>query len=78
MSNDEKLCPTCGAYWACDCPPPPSLNYVAEPGCDHDWTEAVGVEVLIDRGEDDESHVFVCRHCGLYSVRDSNAGAWRR
>jgi hypothetical protein len=76
VSQNEKLCPTCGAYWACDCPPPESFNYVPSPGCEHDWTEAVGVEVL--DGDPEESHVFICRLCGIYAVSDSNAGAWRR
>lgn len=75
--STERLCPTCGAYWSCDCPPPEELSYVPMSGCDHDWTEAVGVAVEMDM-QSDESHVFVCRLCGLYSVSDSNAGVWRR
>jgi hypothetical protein len=76
MSN-EKLCPMCGAYWSCDCPPPDALIYVPEPGCEHDWTEAVGVEVDVDSDSEDK-HVFICRLCGIYAVSESNAGAWRR
>lgn len=75
----EKFCPTCGAYWACDCPPPSTdgLEYVPVPGCEHDWTEAVGVELDIDNKSED-THVFLCRLCGIYAVSDSNAGVWRR
>jgi hypothetical protein len=73
----DKLCPTCGAYWACDCPPPDEFAYVPVAGCEHDWAEAVGVENLDEPGAED-SHVFVCRLCGIYAVSDSNAGAWRR
>ena len=75
--RDEKLCPTCGAYWTCDCPTEMDYSYVPVAGCEHDWTEAVGVEILIDQVSED-SHVFICRLCGIYSVSDSNAGAWRR
>jgi hypothetical protein len=60
------LCPRCGAYWGCDCRledlEPPSL-----PGCDHDWVEAVAVEVNVDLG-DAPARVLVCRLCGLYAV----------
>lgn len=75
--SSEKLCPRCGAYWACDCPPLEELSYIPVADCEHDWTEAVGVEVEMDV-ESEESHVFVCRLCGLYAVSESNAGVWRR
>jgi hypothetical protein len=78
---DSRFCPKCGAYWKCDCKfdiveaTPASLNKLAfptKPGCDHDWTEAVGVEV-----DDDlvlgEAQVMVCRLCGIYSVEEKSA-----
>jgi hypothetical protein len=72
---EQRLCPTCGAYWSCECPVElPVVQPVI--ACEHDWTEAVGVE-LFDAVED-ESHVFLCRLCGLYAVSESNAGTWRR
>jgi hypothetical protein len=74
--SDQRLCPRCGAYWACDCPRD-DLAYVPVAGCEHDWTEAVGVDVEIEL-QSEESHVFVCRLCGIYAVSDSNAGSWRR
>ena len=74
--SQEKLCPTCGAYWSCDCPLD-ELVYVPVAGCEHDWTEAVGVDVEMELASE-ESHVFVCRLCGIYAVSDSNAGVWRR
>lgn len=83
---DSKLCPKCGAYWACDCviekPPPPPRSWPApedaptEPaallatptaGCQHDWTQVVGVE-LDDDVTLGEAQVLLCRLCGLYAV----------
>lgn len=78
--SSEKLCPTCGAYWSCDCPipvPVDDFRYVPLQGCEHDWSEAVGVEIEVELQSED-SHVFICRLCGIYAVSDSNAGAWRR
>jgi hypothetical protein len=38
-------------------------------GCEHDWTEAVGVEV--DTAVNLEAaKVLVCRLCGLYAVQE--------
>ncbi|HEY4686041.1 MAG TPA: hypothetical protein VII57_08350 [Dehalococcoidia bacterium] len=67
---EEKLCPRCGAYWRCDC----RLEELApvaltEGGCEHDWSEAVGVEVDGDLGLYD-ARVVVCRLCGLYAVEE--------
>lgn len=71
---EQKLCPRCGAYWACDCEssepasPIAELTIPAGDGCNHDWTEVVGVE--IDNGTNDETvRVLGCRLCGLYAVR---------
>ena len=60
----SRLCPQCGAYWQCDCQPDLSQPSVS---CDHDWAEAVGVELdeSLDAGG---SRVVVCRLCGLYAV----------
>jgi hypothetical protein len=37
------------------------------PGCQHDWTEVVGVELDADASLE-EAQVLVCRLCGLYAV----------
>ena len=60
----QRLCPVCGAYWQCDCRPE-ELVMPATPGCEHDWTDAVGVDIDVDLGE---VKVVVCRLCGLYAV----------
>jgi len=39
-------------------------------GCQHDWTEVVGVE-LDDDASYGEAQVLVCRLCGLYAVEKS-------
>jgi hypothetical protein len=88
---EAKLCPKCGAYWACDCiietpsperlPPPrredtPAQEQIEAPkilqaaGCQHDWTEVVGVELDEDAAFG-EAQVLVCRLCGLYAVEKS-------
>jgi hypothetical protein len=77
---ERKLCPNCGAYWACDCefeqpPRPPierplpitELAMPAVAGCDHDWIEVVGVAIDDDIG-DETARVLSCRLCGLYAV----------
>jgi len=62
------LCPKCGAYWRCDCVIE-DLMYVPDARCEHDWTEAVGVELDSDAiGEG--AKVLVCRLCGLYAVEE--------
>ena len=63
---EGRLCPKCGAYWQCDCRfDAPILP--ASAGCEHDWAEAVGIDV--DPGLDLETaQVLVCRLCGLYAV----------
>jgi hypothetical protein len=43
-----------------------------KPGCQHDWTEAVGVEVDVDLLSA-ESQVLVCRLCGTYAVEEKTA-----
>lgn len=48
------------------------LAWPEKPGCDHDWTEAVGVEVDIDVVSG-EVQVMVCRLCGIYAVEDKSA-----
>ena len=71
----ERLCPKCGAYWACDCVLDDvqafgtSLGPLTDPGCEHDWVDAVGV----DRDEvlPDGARVLMCRLCGLYAVTTS-------
>lgn len=45
----------------------------AEAGCEHDWLDAVGVELLADTDSPD-AHVVVCRLCGAYSVRQTAEG----
>jgi hypothetical protein len=54
-----------------------SNNQVTEPtaattGCNHDWTEALGVEVD-EQLVSGETQVLVCRLCGLYSVEERSA-----
>ena len=39
-------------------------------GCQHDWTEVVGVE-LDEDSSFTEAQVMVCRLCGLYAVEKS-------
>lgn len=81
---NEKLCPKCGAYWKCDCVldivelRPRDLEAMTLPataGCQHDWAEAVGVDLDPDmlRGGDGDVQVMVCRLCGLYAVEDKSA-----
>jgi hypothetical protein len=41
-------------------------------GCQHDWSEALGVEVDDDLVSG-ETQVLVCRLCGLYSVEERSA-----
>lgn len=78
---DSKFCPKCGAYWQCDCTfdiiemRQPELDRLAMPvkdGCQHDWTEAVGVEVVEDLTLGD-AQVMVCRLCGIYAVEEKSA-----
>lgn len=40
----------------------------ADDACEHDWADAVGVELdeVIELGPDE--HVVVCRLCGTYAV----------
>ncbi len=79
MSRDE-LCPKCGAYWACGCRLDEvvltsrrlaELAPAADPGCAHDWSEAVGVDVSEDYAA--EGGVFICRLCGAYRVAQAGA-----
>jgi hypothetical protein len=82
---DSKFCPKCGAYWQCDCVIEvvedevllrPSeiekLQIPIQPGCEHDWSEALGVEVDEDLVPG-EAQVMVCRLCGIYSVEERSA-----
>lgn len=41
-------------------------------GCQHDWTEVVGVE-LDEEADFGEAQVLVCRFCGLYAVEKKSA-----
>ena len=41
-------------------------------GCQHDWAEALGVEVD-EQLVSGETQVLVCRLCGLYSVEERSA-----
>jgi hypothetical protein len=77
----ERLCPKCGAYWQCDCVldvvelHPRDLERLTlpvSPGCQHDWAEAVGVDLDIDVALH-EAQVMVCRLCGLYAVEEKSA-----
>jgi hypothetical protein len=45
---------------------PPSIVRGGE-ACDHDWAEAVGVELDLELSE---ARVVVCRLCGLYAVEE--------
>ena len=65
----ERLCPKCGAYWSCDCSIDELLP-LRDDGCEHDWTEAVGVEVVDGVIDLESARVMFCRLCGLYSVRE--------
>ena len=64
----ERLCPKCGAYWACDCTLQELMPF-KDDGCQHDWMDAVGVE-LVDALDPQTSRVLVCRLCGLYAVEE--------
>ncbi len=68
-----RFCPKCGAYWACDCDltadlPAAVAFQPSTPGCDHDWSDVVAVEVERDDFPT-EARVVVCRLCGIYAVR---------
>lgn len=78
---ESSYCPKCGAYWKCDCRfdvvemRPRDLENLAfptAPGCQHDWIEAVGVNVDEDLVFG-EAQVLVCRLCGIYSVQEKSA-----
>ena len=78
---ESKFCPKCGAYWPCDCkfdvvemtqPDLEKLAFPTAPGCQHDWTEAVGVNVDEDLVLG-EAQVMVCRLCGIYAVKEKSA-----
>lgn len=69
----ERLCPKCGAYWRCECSLEEALlagSSADAMACEHDWADAVGVDVDGDLGLYD-AKVVVCRLCGLYAVRES-------
>ncbi len=68
--DEGRLCPKCGAYWACDCVLD-DLSYAPVRNCDHDWVEAVGVELTEDLASED-TQVYLCRLCGIYAVGDVN------
>ena len=70
----ERFCPKCGAYWSCDCALD-DLTFTPDAGCEHDWIEAVGVE-LNEQFSLEDTQVYLCRLCGVYAVRDRSAGAW--
>lgn len=79
----ERLCPKCGAYWACGCElevPPAGLS--ARPidagdrtsygqpldvTCAHDWVDAIGVE-HDQEAFPEGARVLMCRLCGIYAV----------
>jgi hypothetical protein len=65
----EKLCPRCGAYWSCGCVLE-ELAFPVTPGCEHDWTDAVGVELDVEELDAEKTRVLLCRLCGLYAVQD--------
>ena len=67
---EGRFCPTCGAYWRCDCEPDVSaLAYLPVQGCEHDWVETVGVDLDEALGVDSSSsQVMTCRLCGIYAV----------
>jgi hypothetical protein len=48
------------------------LAFPAKPGCQHDWIEAVGVEIEDDLVQG-EAQVMVCRLCGIYAVEEKLA-----
>ena len=50
----------------------PAPEQPAGGGCNHDWSEAIGVEVD-EQLVDGETLVMVCRLCGLYSVEERSA-----
>jgi hypothetical protein len=67
----QRLCPKCGAYWQCDCvieelTQTGALTQPESAGCPHDWTDAVGVDVV----DLEAAKVLVCRLCGLYAVEE--------
>ena len=64
---ENAFCPKCGAYWRCSCPRD-ELTLPVTPGCEHDWVEAVAVELDDELGE---AQVMVCRLCGLYAVQQT-------
>jgi hypothetical protein len=66
-SVESAFCPRCGAYWRCSCPRE-DLVLPVTPGCEHDWIEAVAVDLDEDLGE---AKVMLCRLCGLYAVQQT-------
>jgi hypothetical protein len=71
---ERRLCPRCGAYWQCDCvieelTQSGALTQPVAAGCSHDWTDAVGVDVV----DLEAARVLVCRLCGLYAVEERAA-----
>ncbi len=69
--DGTRLCPRCGAYWACDCEPADAAGLSPDGGCDHDWSEVVAVELERD-AYPEGVRVVLCRRCGLYAVRDGD------
>ncbi len=68
MEEREQLCPRCGAYWQCNCRLE-ELSLPGTAGCEHDWAEAIGVELDDDIGIE-APQIVVCRLCGLYAVKE--------
>ena len=61
---ERQLCPICGAYWRCDCKIEPVV-LPAQSVCDHDWIDAIGVELDPDVGSQLEGkRVCSARLCG--------------
>jgi hypothetical protein len=79
----ERLCPKCGAYWACGCElEVPSVAHLQQRVassdaasfgqpvdvlCPHDWVDAVGVE-HDQEAFPEGTRVLMCRLCGIYAV----------
>jgi hypothetical protein len=78
---ESKLCPKCGAYWACDCvieqaQPPARSRLLRDDGPPEPMallaTPTAGCQHDWTQLDDDvdmgEAQVLVCRLCGLYAV----------
>ncbi len=69
---EKRLCPRCGAYWDCGCPPQALTSAAADDTCPHDWFEPLAVDMDEDLPE--EARVLACRLCGRFALADLHEG----